>query len=505
MSRRLVALPPVGGTPAGGTPAGSTPSARRRVRRRRRRLSPGRRVVAAFAALVAVVLAVTGVAASLTPPYGDDSPWMSSRVDDVRQAPTAVGWSVDLARAMLPGVPTRCAGFGVSSSSGSLVLLVGQPPSLGSNAGCSTTTIFQVRSTVALLDTATGVVRWSTNLATAFDAAGGSAAVGSTSLSASAGRAVVEFTLGSRFLLTSLDLESGTAAGRLDLGASNVGVTALFEGGLALFGGSTSREGSTAWTLVDVRHVDRPIWRGVLADQNTPVLTPVAAFAVLSGRSVRIDGTSGRVASFGGGAVPLDSASSAPDGSFVTTELVNAGPVLTAWSADGTSLWNRGGVGSYIGSSRDCTLVSLLGTTDMSCLDSRTGRTRWTADVGTATRASGVPGQTDDSVYAYRSRGDRSSVLVLDGATGAARFTLDLAPLTYIDASARTMAYRVTYTASGTATDVAGFDTRSGVTLWDRPAFSGGDTELWGGHLVHLSGSGRTEQLTNRAGPVLGG
>ncbi|MCU1529539.1 MAG: hypothetical protein JWP75_3302 [Frondihabitans sp.] len=470
--------------------------------RHRRRLTSPQRVLAGFVALALAIGVVTFVGVSATPSYGSLPPWQASDVADLRTLPTATGWQTDLARDVLPGVPPRCATFGASVSSGRDVILTAQSPPLGSSTSCSSALTEQVGSTVALLDLDTGRILWTSNLATSFPARVSPIDIAETFLVGSAGRALVQFVVDGQYTLASLSLASGHVLSSTSLSSDEIGIAPEIMGSLVLYGASTSREGSTSWTLADARTIDRPIWTDEIDDSAPPILTAHAVFATVSGRSIRADGTTGRVTSLGNGKVDLTSVLPEANALYAVSE-VDGGIVLTAWSDAGRRLWSRSGVGTLSGVSRSCVIASLPGTTTGTCLDRTTGATRWRAPLGSGALAYGMIGQTNDDVAVYTDNATQTQIDVLDGATGRLRYSLTPPPSTYVAAVSRTVGYLVGASQTGTPTDIEAFDTASGRVLWNRLSKRPGDTQLWGGHLVTVTTRGVATELTNTPGFVL--
>lgn len=459
--------------------------------------------MAAFAVLALGTAAIAGLGAGMLPRYGDLTPFRASGVVDVRSAPHPVGWSTDLARSILPGIPVRCVSFTGSDSSTSLVLLIGGSQPLGSANACSSLTMNQVESTVALFDASTGRVLWTKDLRDVFGTGDDAVASATGTIVPSAGRVVVQSTVGDRYSIATLSTATGQSTGRVVRTPALSGQAMQVEGMLMLSSGSTSREGSTSWTLTDVRRVDEPLWTAILPDTTAPLLTKRAAFALIDGRSVRIDGKTGDVTDFGEGGVDLSNPLQDADG-LVTTHVLDSGTIVSAYGASGQELWSRSGTGDLSGISRDCVVVSLPGTTKITCLDRSDGRSRWTTDIGSQAYAYWFSGQTTDDVPVYRSSRNRTEVVVFDGSTGRQKYVLRLEPLSYVVAVSRTTGYVRSTSQSGTGTGIAAFDVESGRTLWARTAADDGETEFWGGHLVAVSASQVATELGDRAPMILG-
>jgi outer membrane protein assembly factor BamB len=427
-------------------------------------------------------------------------------VVDLRSAPTAGGWSIDLARDVLPAVPPRCATFSASSFTDPLVVLTGEAPPLGSSTDCAAFVRTRISATVALFDPATGSLRWSHDLSRDFPYRSSPLQIGQASVVRPAGRVVVQLTVDGVYTVAALSLANGDVLASTTLDANAVGAPPQIAGTLVLFGGTTSREGSTSWQLVDARRVGRPLWTGVVDDSRQPVLTRSAVFATVDGRSIRADGVTGRVTRLGDGTVDLSSAGvvDATTDAFYTVRSVPFGLIVEAWGGDGRRLWSRSGVGALTGVTRDCVVTSTYGGGDTRCLDRATGRSRWSSPVTGNAFAGAVAGQTTNDVALYKPLGSSLQQLVLDGSTGRVKYTLPAADQAYIAAAGPTVGYLIRRTASGSSIGVRAFDTESGRTLWSRGDTREGRTALWGGHFVLLSADGVATELVDPPGIVLG-
>lgn len=480
----------------------SAPAPRRRPRPPLRPPSPAR-LLALMIALAVGIAAVTAVGTAITPRYGDLPPYGTTAVADLRSKPMPEGWSIDLARAVVPGVPVRCVSFSSNQATGRDVVVTGSIPSLGSTAPCSQASLAQVQSTIALLDSTTGTVTWSTDLSKSFPSRSGSVQLDSEQVVPSAHRVVVELSVDDVTVIASLSASTGDvlSSTRLEPGAS--GDQPAISGRLVLYGGSVAREGATDWTLADVAHVDEPIWSGVVDDSNPPLLTAQAAFGVIDGRSSRIDGRTGRVTQLGDGTVDLGSALADARG-ILTSQTLRSGTVVTAWDDSGRALWTRSGIGTLAGLTRDCLMTDLPGASTGMCVDRDTGRERWRAEIATGSFAYSIPGQTTDQVLVYRNKGNLTELDFFDGATGRLLFPIELPPVSFTIISARTTGYLEVSSDSGSPTGITAFDAASGRQLWTLPEAETRDTEFWGGQLVRITADGIATQLVDRPRPVLG-
>jgi hypothetical protein len=460
-------------------------------------------VLAAVVALVLAIAVVAGVGTALTPRYGDLVPWqVSAPVADLRTKPTPTGWSVDLARDVLPGVPVRCASFTSSQTTGRYAVVVGQSPPFGSSTRCSQLSVAQVESTVALLDTDTGRILWRRDLSRSFPSSTGSVALDTEQVVPSAGRVLVQLTADDTTVLASIDLKTGDVRSSVALPSGDTTSEPQVEGRLVLYNSSVTREGASAWTLADVRTIDQPRWSGTLDGASRPLLTAGAAFARLGGVSSRIDGATGRVSRLGDGSVNLTQSTVDAD-ALVTTQFESSGSVVSLWDGAGRRVWSRAGLGAADGLTRDCVIVSLVGTSKGTCLDRADGRARWTADVGDGSFAFAVPGQTSDDVVIYRNKANETELDVLDGRTGRLRFPLTLSVVTFTALSSRTTGYVQFASDSGTPTGIAAYDTVSGRQLWSIEEATTRDTAFWGGQLVRVTSDGVARQLVDRPRRVL--
>lgn len=468
-----------------------------------RRLSPTRRVAAALVALGLVITLVATVGAAVTPHYDDLSPYGSTAIADVRSAPEPDGWSVDLAREILPGVPVRCSSFQPATSFDRLVVLTASSPPLGSTSRCSPQTISRISSTVALFDPARGRVLWSVDLERALGAVSGSIGVNQVLLVEEASRVVVQVSVDGRATLVTLSTSTGAIIDTRTYSTGQIGGWVEVEGTLVLYGTTTAEGAPNTWTLADVRNLGKTIWRGQLRQSQNPILLRHALFVVINRQSARIDGTTGVQTTLGDGTVPL---ASGPNDStaFYGVRVVTSGVSITAWAESGRKLWTKGGFGDVTGLSRGCVFATLPGTTTITCLDRTTGDMRWKRDLDSEGFPGAMAGQTTDDVAVMRGLGGESRAEVLDGATGRTKFDLELLPQTQIAAVSRTTGYLQSTTLTGTPTAITAFDTETGEILWRRSDLDDGDTEIWGGHLVTVDSKGVARELIDQSPTVLG-
>lgn len=479
------------------------PAVRRPRRSLFRRLSPPWRVATVFAALGLAITLVAGVGAAVTPQYGDLPPLGAAPVADVRSAPGPNGWSVDLAREVLPGVPVRCVSFQASSPVGRFVVLTASSPPLGSSSRCSAQTASQISSTVALFDPARGRVLWSTDLEHELGAASGSVTLDQEVIVEEASRVVVQLNVNGRPTLVTLSMSSGEMVDIRTFDRGQVAGWIDVQGTLLLYGTTTGDAGDTTWSLADTRDLGHTIWTGRLRQSQSPILLRGALFVTINRQSVRIDGTTGKQTPLGNGSVFLGTGPSSPT-TYFGVRVVTSGISITAWAASGKKLWTRSGFGDISGLSRGCVLATLPGTSTITCLDRDTGDMRWTRDLDSEGFPSAIDGQTTDDVVVTRDFGGEAKAEILDGSTGRTKFDLELLPQTQVLAASRTTGYLQSTTLTGTPTAITAFDTETGEILWRRSDLDDGDTEIWGGHLVTLDSRGVARELVDQSATVLG-
>ncbi|RKR73640.1 putative pyrroloquinoline-quinone binding quinoprotein [Frondihabitans australicus] len=461
------------------------------------------RIAVLLAVMAATIAVVAGVGTALTPRYGDLEPYGTTPVADLRTRPTTEGWSVNLARAVMPGVPVRCVGFQSSDSTGRYVVVTGTTPSLGSSSRCSQASVDQIDSTVALLDTDTGRVLWSKNLQGSFPSRSGAVLLEYESVVPDAHSVLVQLSVDGVSTYAALSMTSGDVLSSTALDPESTGGLPTVSGGLVLIGGSVARSGATQYELAQVDRIGEPVWTAVLDDDHAPILTDTAAFASIDGRSSRIDADTGRITQLGNGSVDLTSTIS-DSGELFTSDTLRSGVVVTAYDDSGRALWTRSGIGDLSGLTRDCLMTSLPGTSRGSCVDRATGRVRWSTDIATGSFAYSVPGQTTNQIMVYRNKGDVTELDFFDGATGRLQYPIELPPVSFTILAARTTGYLQVSSDSGTPTGITAFDTRTGKQLWTLPEAGTRDTSFWGGQLVRLSKNGVATQLVDRPRTVLG-
>jgi len=451
------------------------------------------------ALLVALTALISLVGTAATPTYASLSPWRSDAVADLRGAPTADGWSTDLAARLLPLVAPGCAAFHASSAVDHVVLLWATT----TGHGCTPATADTVTSTVALFDTATGDVLWTHRLSTDAFRDIGTVAVSSASVVRASRTVLVEASAAGRFRVVSLDLATGSLKGFHDLGTTDQGVQSTVTASFALLGATGATAGTTRWQLVDPARVGRPVWFATLDDTARPLLVGDAVFVALGGRSVRVDGRTGRITTLGQGTVDLQSAV-VEGNDLYTTQASDAGDVITAWNGEGRMLWVRSGTGDIVGVTRTCVVTSFVGTATSSCLSRATGHVLWGAGTGTSSVSLGLPGQTSDSVFVVSVAASGRQLLVLDGATGAVEAAASIPVLTFPVLASHSTGYLVRRDAADADESISAFDVRTGRVLWTEGASRGRSVELWGGRLVSVSSAGVARELVDRQPGPLG-
>ncbi|BDZ51221.1 hypothetical protein GCM10025867_34620 [Frondihabitans sucicola] len=185
-------------------------SQRGRIARFWARIGVGRRILLSYAGLAGLIVVVTAVGAALQPTYGSLTPWQGIRVDDLRSSPAESSWAVDLASTLAPGSPPECLRFTAVDVGQDLAAVRADS---AWTYGFSEDSLCSVvpegfRSRVALLDTATGAVRWVHDFSTDIETTSG-VSVSWMSTVDHASRLLVRAGTSSQSIVESLSLGTG--------------------------------------------------------------------------------------------------------------------------------------------------------------------------------------------------------------------------------------------------------------------------------------------------------
>jgi len=517
---------PPSGPPAGG-PTAPTPEHRQQARqearpgpardrapappRAPRLLSlparPGRRLTAAATALALAASAVAVLGTATRPDYAAPAADAGPAPADLRTEPAPDGWSVDLAALLAPEAPRRCVHVWPSRAVDGLVA-VGASVDLDGGDGeatgaCRRAAGEGVASRIALVDAATGDVRWTHDLADDLDGTD-ALAIPSAQVVPSAGRVLVQTQVAGTAVLTALALDDGreveTVRGRRDLPAVSVDV----RGSLQLRTATSSSDSPPRWALVDASALADPVWEGASDAGTTPLLLPDALLVVDRGRTLRVDGTTGAVSPFS--ASPVDVAASTPrrapagDGARDrgrVTYAVGGGPAglaaVSALDPEGRALWSVPTASRRIDLTASCVVTPTAGATGLACLDRASGRTRWTTELGSPWSLVDVPGLVGDDVVVVTQREGAPLLLVLRGDDGGERSALRVDGLDEVLGASRTVLYVVTEPDEQGRRALEARDLATGQRLWSRP--SPGRPAFWGDQLVEIDGTGTARRL----------
>ncbi|GAA4265245.1 PQQ-binding-like beta-propeller repeat protein [Frondihabitans peucedani] len=468
------------------------------LRRLWARIGRGRRILLSYAGLAALIVAVTAVGAALQPSYGALPGWQGIRVDDLRSAPRTSPWAVDLASTLAPGSPPECLRFtGVDVGQDLVAVRADSPSDTGSvdDPVCSMVPE-GFRSRVALLDTATGDVRWVHDVAADLSASGG-VAVSSTSVVDDGSRLLIRAGTSSQAVVESLSL--GTGQVLESTGAMPWSQEDRFTaGGRVVATGRLSPDGlSYVYELRDVDDLSHVVWTG--PGNETATMIALSDRLLLGDTAtVQIPLATGVPRAWG---APVDTTlgyavrddvvySPHTTGSGVTTTPSGG---FSAIDRDGRVLWSSdlGLRGSY-SLTRSCLAVTNRAADRLSCLDYRTGAVRWTTGVSTFSYAGSAVGQRTDDVFTA-STTDRARVVALSGSTGHQRFSADVPVGSYVVAAGHTVVYALAYGIAGSRSTVIALDASSGARLWTHD--SGLQVSVWGGHLIDVGRDGLARRL----------
>ncbi|NII50250.1 PQQ-binding-like beta-propeller repeat protein [Frigoribacterium endophyticum] len=476
------------------------------TRARTPRPSPMRRVVVAALAVVAAsaLVAVGGTAAS--PRYADGAPWGGTAVDDLRNAPTGTAWSLDLAERLAPGVPRRCLHFWPSPAVDGLVAVGASvdldPGTASGGPDCRRAALDDGASRVALVDSRDGRVRWVHDLADDLDDTD-PLSIPASQVVPAAGRVLVQTQTTGSTVLVALDLVDGRALestrGRRDVPSISVSTV----GRLQLRTSSGAIGSPDRYSLVDAAALDDPVWEGRVDAGTTPQLLPDGLLIVVDGRAVRVDGRTGEASP---SAAAADVVATAPDGgddvAWTLGRDADGRRAVSAIDADGDLLWSVPSPTPRLSATDGCVLTTDDGGTTATCLDPRSGQSRWTTELGAAFSAAAAPGQVGGDLYAVVQSDDGARLTALAAADGRVRWRAPLGVLDEVAAASRTVVYVRTDGSPTAGRGLSAYDAATGARLWslrsdDRVSF-------WGGGLVSIDGRGVATRLVDRTSVVAG-
>ncbi|GAA4665485.1 outer membrane protein assembly factor BamB family protein [Frondihabitans cladoniiphilus] len=473
-----------------------------------RRWGSGTRILAAYLALALVTALVVVVGAAEQPVYGGAAPFGGTRFDELRAAPKASGWTLDLASAVAPGIPVECVVLRAGDVDAAHELVTATVPSSSPTGRFTACTRYAsaVAARLVMVDPATGRVLWTRDLA---------GDLGLTSASvvwhASSTRGVV--VVGVDALegddLVGLDVSTGRTRGRTSVPDPDDVINFAVVGDLVLTASPDADSAVTRYSLRRVDDVSDLVWTEETSSSVFPQLLSHRLLVPLPTGTVSVDGSTGRVTAWPHDLSRDTGVQVAGDRVFAVLPGAGVGlaPTLEAYRADGTVDWRYTAAGiAAVATSRDCVVVSRLGSTT-TCLDPTTGRARWSADLPGVVEGT-PPGATtsDIEIVAPVRTGDTTlRVSEVDAASGRVRFASVLPRGMVVAGQSRTVGYAIDAPdqASGSGR-LSAFDLSSGRVLWTvssvaPPVAAPHDTDyfdVWGGHLVALTGRGTVSELT---------
>lgn len=500
------AAPPRAATAQEARPEAALPLAPAPARPRRLRPvpRPGRALAAAVVALSLAVGAILAGGALSRPDYPQPAAGADAPLPELRTPPAPDGWTLDLAGLLAPEAPRRCVNLWPSPAAGGLVA-VGASVDLDGGDGeatgaCRRAAGVGVASRVALVEAATGRVRWVHDLADDLDGTD-AFAIPSSQVVPDADRVLVQVQVRGTASLTALDLADGraveTVRGRRDLPTVSVDV----RGRLQLRTVGSPRDAGPRWALVDATALADPVWEGPADEGSTPLLLPDALLVVDDGRTVRVDGATGEVRPFSASPVDVAAApgtarSGGPGDDDRVTYAVGGGPAgLSAVSAlddEGRALWSAPTASRRLDVTASCVVTPTDGGTGLACLDRASGRTRWTTDLGAPWSLLDPPGLVGDDLVVVTTRDGAPLLLVLRGDDGQPRSSARVEGLDDVVAASRTTLLVATDPRGGRRT-LEARDLATGATLWSRTAT--GRLSFWGPELVEVDDRGTARRL----------
>ncbi|NIJ04080.1 PQQ-binding-like beta-propeller repeat protein [Frigoribacterium faeni] len=486
------------GDPVG--PAGRPEGATRR--RLRAPASSSGRLRAAYGVLAAATALVVVAGFAVLPGYGA-SPAEGPRVDELRRSPSEAAWTLDLAAALAPDVPPRCVHVWPSAASDGLVA-VGTSVDLevddaGSAPDCRRAAVAGRTSRIALVEAATGRVRWVHDLAADVPDAD-ALAIPATQVVPDAHRVLVQVQTTGGAAQVALDLADGSseevARGRRDLPAVSVAAVGRLQ--LRAVGGSD--DASRRFSLVDAADLTEPVWQGRADVGTTPQLLRTGVVVTAGGGSSFVDGRTGtaRPLDLGRGTtVQTAAAGPSGDASLYVVERPRSGPpAVSALGGDGEHRWTTPAEAAALVVTDRCVLAVAPDASSTTCLDPRDGLPRWSRDLGGPSRVAAVPGQSPDDVWVVVQRADGPELTALDAADGTRRLAVPLGSSDEVVAASRTAVYVETDDSGTLPHAVTAYDASSGRRLWTTA--STGSVSFWAGSLVVVDDRAAASRLVDR-------
>ncbi|KQS22625.1 hypothetical protein [Frigoribacterium sp. Leaf186] len=463
----------------------------------------GRRLTGVYAALALAAIATTVVVAPTQPEYGGDGPWQGIAVDDLRQQPTTTGWRVDLRAALAPGAPPECLRYRSTPVDQGLALVSAAGAwtyGFANDGDCATPTQ-GVGTRIGALDVDRGAFRWVHDVADDFHELGltGPALVSSVSTVEGAGLVLVRASVDGEQVLTTLSTETGRPVDVVSTGSAGDGDQFQTAGAVVVTGRQQGVGGVYRYELRDARDLGRVVWSGAASTAGIALALSDRVVVARADGSVQVDLATGVERAWSArldrlvGYVVHDDVVYAPRGGAATGR-GDAG--FVALTAGGERLWSsdrdvRGGYSV----TRTCLAVTDVRSRTVTCLDLATGEVRWRDPASSSSAVDGLPGQTDDRVFATATAAGPGPVVVraLDGATGSAGARVSLPDGAVLAAAGRTVGYALAYGSSGGRSTLVAFDLSSGRPLWQHAAQL--QVYAWAGRLVDVDVDGVAREL----------
>lgn len=462
-----------------------------------RRATAGRRLLLAYLGFVAAVAVVVVIGTAVQPTYGSLSPFGGTHYADVRTQPRPGGWSRDLGAVFAPSAPPECVVFhsqGVDERDELVTATVPTASSSGQNAECELSSP-KTPGVLAMIDPTTGLVSWTTDLATELRTTVYSLVAHP---SVTAGVIVVGIDGSHGDVLLALDLDTGKILSSGTAGSADEVINFAVSGELVLSVVPDSGGTLETYLLRRIDDLSKAIWTQAMSSTIFPELLPDRVVVPMPNETVVVDGGSGRVSRWGANIWRNQGVQVVGD--QVLSVAIGLGVGVTSslvlYAADGTRVWSVPANDiAALAVSRTCILVS-SGDGTLSCHDRATGRTRWSSAM--PGEVSGTPdGSTTDDILVtgtVRSGDETLRVTELDAASGRARFSTTIPRGATVAGQARSTGYALDSSGTDGNSRLSAFDLDTGHALW---TYSASEVEVWGGRLVDITARGIARELVD--------
>ncbi|AMM21293.1 hypothetical protein AX769_15600 [Frondihabitans sp. PAMC 28766] len=461
-------------------------------------LSVGRRILLSYLALAVAIALVVSVGGALQPTYGSLAPWLGAHVDDLRAAPSAGPWAIDLAATIAPGTPPQCLRFAETDLGPDLAVVRVDGSwayGLSTDAACSVVPA-GYGSRVALIDTRTGDVRWVHDLSDDLGQGEGVAVTWTSALDSDS-RILVRGGTSTQQVVETLGSATGKVLSSTGALPSSQDDRFTASGRVVATGSLSLDDLEYTYQLRDADDLSKVVWSG--HGNETATMIALDDRLLLGDRGTLQVPLATGVASEWSGPVSTSAGYAVHDDVVFATNVHGLGVTtteargFTAVSKTGAVLW-RSDLdlrGSY-SITRKCLAATDSGGDTITCLDYRTGKPLWSSSVGEFSFAGSLPGQRSDDVYVVTTT-QHAQLVSLDGATGHVRFSTDVPPGSSPVASGRTVAYVLATGLTGARSTLFGVDTSSGHRLWTRS--SQVQVAVWAGHVIDIGMDGLARRL----------